>query len=74
MGIAARLKAFNLQGWIEANRHRLQPPVGNQLLFEDAGMIVMAIGGPNQRTDFQDRKSTRLNSSHSSVSRMPSSA
>ena len=54
MGIAASLKAFNLQGWIEANRHRLQPPVGNQLLFEDAGMIVMAIGGPNQRTDFHD--------------------
>ena len=44
MGIGAGLKAFNLQGWIEKNRHRLQPPVNNQLLFEDAGMIVMAIG------------------------------
>lgn len=54
MGIATGLKAFNLQGWIAANQHRLQPPVNNQLLFEDAGMIVMAIGGPNQRTDFHD--------------------
>jgi 3-hydroxyanthranilate 3,4-dioxygenase len=54
MGIGAGLKAFNLQGWIEKHRHRLQPPVGNQLLFEDAGMIVMAIGGPNQRTDYHD--------------------
>ncbi|MGB8433083.1 MAG: 3-hydroxyanthranilate 3,4-dioxygenase [Burkholderiales bacterium] len=54
MGVGAGLKAFNLQGWIEKNRHRLQPPVGNQLLFEDAGMIVMAIGGPNQRTDYHD--------------------
>ena len=33
-------------------------------------------GNPQQRDAFrvQDRKSTRLNSSHSSVSRMPSSA
>ena len=29
---------------------------------------------PRGRLDYQDRKSTRLNSSHSSISRMPSSA
>ena len=55
MGRAASLKAFDLQLWIDANRERLQPPVGNKLLFDDAeGMIVMAVGGPNQRTDYHD--------------------
>ena len=34
----------------------------------------MYIGSTSSRGLHQDRKSTRLNSSHSSVSRMPSSA
>ena len=37
--------------------------------FRDKGGLVLGICN-----GFQDRKSTRLNSSHSSVSRMPSSA
>jgi 3-hydroxyanthranilate 3,4-dioxygenase len=45
-------KPFNLRAWIEANRSLLKPPVGNKLLFEDAGLIVMAVGGPNSRKDF----------------------
>ena len=36
--------------------------------------LYMFIVGMEFRTDIIDRKSTRLNSSHSSVSRMPSSA
>jgi 3-hydroxyanthranilate 3,4-dioxygenase len=43
---------FNLQRWIDQNRHLLKPPVGNKLLFQDSGIIVMAVGGPNSRKDF----------------------
>jgi 3-hydroxyanthranilate 3,4-dioxygenase len=48
------LAPFNLQRWLDQHRHLLQPPVGNKLLFEDANMIVQAVGGPNARTDFHD--------------------
>ena len=43
---------FNLRLWIDQNRHLLQPPVGNKLLFQDSQFIVMAVGGPNSRKDF----------------------
>lgn len=46
------LPPIDLQGWIAANRERLRPPVGNALVFEERGFIVMAVGGPNQRKDF----------------------
>ena len=46
------MQPFNLLRWIESNRALLKPPVGNKLLFEDAGLIVMAVGGPNSRKDF----------------------
>jgi 3-hydroxyanthranilate 3,4-dioxygenase len=45
---------FNLARWIEEHSHLLKPPVGNQMVFEDAGMVVMVVGGPNQRVDFHD--------------------
>ena len=38
-------------------------------------LIVMApVGGESGNSESEDRKSTRLNSSHPSISRMPSSA
>ncbi len=43
---------FNLHRWIDDNRHLLKPPVGNKLLFSDSDFIVMAVGGPNARTDY----------------------
>jgi len=49
-----RLQGFNFQKWIDDNAHRLQPPVSNQRVFETADMIVMVVGGPNNRTDFHD--------------------
>jgi 3-hydroxyanthranilate 3,4-dioxygenase len=51
---------FNLYGWIEQNRAQLMPPVGNKLLFQDSGFIVMAVGGPNSRKDFHHDPSEEL--------------
>ena len=48
------LKAFNLHGWIEQNRERLKPPVGNAQVWEDGEFMVTVVGGPNQRRDFHD--------------------
>lgn len=47
-------KPFAFQAWIDAHSHLLKPPVGNKLVFEEAGMTVMVVGGPNQRVDFHD--------------------
>ncbi len=47
-------KPFHFARWIDAHSHLLKPPVGNKLVFEDAGMVVQVVGGPNQRVDFHD--------------------
>ena len=46
-------KPFNLQAWIDENRHLLKPPVGNkQIYIDNADFIVMIVGGPNGRKDY----------------------
>jgi 3-hydroxyanthranilate 3,4-dioxygenase len=45
---------FDFRKWISANEHLLKPPVSNKLVFENTGMVVQVIGGPNQRVDFHD--------------------
>jgi len=50
----SRLQAFNFMRWIDEHQHLLKPPVGNWRVFEDAGMTVQVVGGPNARTDYHD--------------------
>ena len=54
MTIASLRQPFNFARWIDAHSHLLKPPVGNKLVFEDAGMVVQVVGGPNQRVEFHD--------------------
>jgi 3-hydroxyanthranilate 3,4-dioxygenase len=54
MSVETLRKPFNFSRWIEEHSHLLKPPVGNKLVFEDAGMVVQVVGGPNQRVDFHD--------------------
>ena len=54
------------------------PPSGIRKFFDIAAemedVISLGVGEPDFEGDHVDRKSTRLNSSHSAKSRMPSSA
>lgn len=43
---------INFKAWIEEHRHLLKPPVGNKVVWKDADVIVMVVGGPNSRTDY----------------------
>ena len=56
------------------NRYRLAAPVAEPERAAEAPAVEASPGGEPINSQDLDRKSTRLNSSHSSVSRMPSSA
>lgn len=46
-------KALNLSKWINDNQAMLKrPPVNNELIFKDADMMAMMVGGPNTRMDY----------------------
>jgi 3-hydroxyanthranilate 3,4-dioxygenase len=54
MASISSLKAFNLKKWIDENRDKLKPPVGNAQVWEDGEFMVTVVGGPNQRRDYHD--------------------
>lgn len=55
MTMQSRFKPFNFQNWINQNQQFLKPPVSNKQLFDaKTDMVVMIVGGPNQRVDFHD--------------------
>jgi 3-hydroxyanthranilate 3,4-dioxygenase len=47
---------MNLKKVIEENKHLLQPPVNNKVIWKNREFIVMLVGGPNARTDFHVNK------------------
>lgn len=55
-------KPFNLNQWIEENRHLLQPPVGNKTIYDETSedYIVMIVGGPNARKDYHYNETEEL--------------
>lgn len=54
-------RPFNLTNWIDENRSKLRPPVGNaQVYHEVDNFIVMVVGGPNSRKDFHYNETEEL--------------
>lgn len=54
-------KPFNLQKWIDENRHLLVPPVSNkQIYVGNEDFIVMIVAGPNGRKDYHFEEGEEL--------------
>lgn len=54
-------KPFNLNRWIDENRHLLKPPVGNKNIYVDSDdYIVMVVAGPNARKDYHLNETEEL--------------
>lgn len=51
-GLAGALMPINFPKWVDENAHLLQPPINNKCVFSGKDFFVMAIGGPNNRTDY----------------------
>lgn len=54
-------KPFNLNKWIDDNRHLLKPPVGNKNIYPlGKDYIVMVVAGPNARKDYHYNETEEL--------------
>lgn len=54
-------RPFNLKKWIDDNRSKLKPPVGNAQVYHHVdNFIVMVVGGPNSRKDFHYNETEEL--------------
>lgn len=52
---------FNLNQWINDNRHLLKPPVGNKNMYPlSDDYIVMVVAGPNARKDYHYNETEEL--------------
>jgi 3-hydroxyanthranilate 3,4-dioxygenase len=49
-------QTINLESWIDANKSKLKPPIGNFQFWKASweNFIVMMVGGPNYRPDYHD--------------------
>lgn len=57
----ALMKPFNLNKWIDDNRHLLKPPVGNKNIYPlSDDYIVMVVAGPNARKDYHYNETEEL--------------
>ena len=55
------LQPFNLLKWVNDNRDKLKPPVGNQTIYQgNQDFIVMVVGGPNARKDYHINKGEEI--------------
>lgn len=48
----ATINVQNLLKWVEENKEFLKPPVCNKEVYPGGDMIVMIVGGPNERKDY----------------------
>ncbi|MCX6351882.1 MAG: 3-hydroxyanthranilate 3,4-dioxygenase [Bacteroidetes bacterium] len=49
---------FGFKKWIDDNRDKLKPPVGNAQIYKNTkDFIVMVVGGPNSRKDYHYNES-----------------
>lgn len=46
------IPTINLWKFIEEHKDELKPPVNNKVVWKDAELMFMIIGGPNKRRDF----------------------
>lgn len=46
------ISPFKLSAWIDQHREQLKPPVCNKMVWQDSELMVMIVGGPNNRKDY----------------------
>lgn len=50
--VKSKFSPINLMKFIEEHKDELKSPVNNKVIWKDAELMVMLLGGPNKRRDF----------------------